>query len=76
MAPIIPVGQTPPAEWQNVTANLSGMSSECGNVGGIYPNPKRDQLIAGIHAQDAKNGAAAAALAVPIDHTIKIEPLP
>jgi len=43
---------------------------------GMAPGAPFDQLIAGIHAQDAKNGAAAAALAVPIDHTLKIEPLP
>ena len=27
-----PVGTTPPAAWTNVTANLAGMASECGNT--------------------------------------------
>ncbi len=42
----------------------------------MAPGSPFDQLIAGIHAQDEKNGAAVKALVVPINHTIKIEPLP
>jgi hypothetical protein len=42
----------------------------------MAPGAPVDQLIAGIHAQDAQNLAAAKALAVPVDHTIKIEPEP
>jgi hypothetical protein len=42
----------------------------------MAPGAPFDQLIAGIHDQDAKNDAAAAALMVPIAHTIKIEPQP
>src|SRR5438552_8913255 len=29
---ITPVGATPPAAWTNVTANLAGLASECGNT--------------------------------------------
>jgi hypothetical protein len=42
----------------------------------MAPGAPFDQLIAGIHAQDAKNLAGAKALMLPIDHTLKIEPLP
>jgi len=42
----------------------------------MAPGASFDQLIAGIHDQDAKNGAGAKALMMPIDHTIKIEPQP
>jgi hypothetical protein len=46
-----PVGPTPPASWQPVTANLAGMSSECGNMDGVYPSPSSDMLIAGVARQ-------------------------
>jgi hypothetical protein len=39
---------TPPADWQNATSNLAGKPSECGNMGGVYPDPYSDRLIAGI----------------------------
>jgi hypothetical protein len=42
----------------------------------MAPGAPFDQLVAGIHDQDAKNLAGAKALVVPIDHTLKIEPLP
>jgi hypothetical protein len=42
----------------------------------MAPGAPFDQLVAGIHAQDEKNGAGAKAMMVPIDHTLKIEPLP
>jgi hypothetical protein len=45
------VAPTPPAQWQSVTGNLAGLSSECGNVGGIYPDPHGDLLIAGVALQ-------------------------
>jgi hypothetical protein len=42
----------------------------------MAPGAPFDQLVAGIYAQNDKNGAAAAARFVPVQHTIKIEPLP
>ncbi len=42
------VAPTPPAEWVNVTANLAGMASECGNTPYITSNPTRDMLIASV----------------------------
>jgi photosystem II stability/assembly factor-like uncharacterized protein len=37
-----------PGPWVNVTANLAGMSSECGNTSGFAAVPDRDQLIVGV----------------------------
>jgi hypothetical protein len=42
----------------------------------MAPGGPFDQLVAGVYKQDDKNGAAAAAMFVPIQHTLKIEPLP
>jgi hypothetical protein len=42
----------------------------------MAPGAPLDQLAQGIRDQDRKNGAKAAALFVPLRHTIKIEPLP
>jgi hypothetical protein len=56
--------------WNDsVMAHLAGLKQ-------MAPGAPFDQLMAGIHAQDEKNGAMAKALMVPIDHTIKIEPEP
>jgi hypothetical protein len=45
---VIPVGETPPAEWVNITGTLAGMASECGNLGRVASHPYRDQLIVGV----------------------------
>lgn len=42
---ITPVGATPPATWTNVTANLAGMPSECGNTSYLTAHPAHDMLI-------------------------------
>jgi photosystem II stability/assembly factor-like uncharacterized protein len=42
------VSSTPPADWESVTNNLTGLASECGNVGGVYPDPHSDLLVVGI----------------------------
>jgi hypothetical protein len=42
------VAPTPPGQWAPVTNNLTGMSSECGNVGGVFPDPHADFLVVGI----------------------------
>ena len=42
----------------------------------MAPGAPFDQLVAGIYAQNDKNGAAAAARFVPVQHTLKIEALP
>jgi hypothetical protein len=34
--------------WKNVTGNLAGMASECGNLGFVSAKPDIDMLIAGI----------------------------
>jgi BNR/Asp-box repeat len=34
--------------WQNVTANLAGMSSECGNLSFLTAKPDVDMLVAGV----------------------------
>jgi hypothetical protein len=41
----------PDAAWANVTDNLAGMQSECGNMGGVYSNPYIDMLIVGVARQ-------------------------
>jgi hypothetical protein len=38
----------PSGDWQNVTANLAGMDSECGNMSFLSAKPDEDMLIAGI----------------------------
>ncbi len=43
-----PVGPVPPANWVNVTNNLAGMASECGNAANIFSSPWRDMLITGV----------------------------
>ncbi|HVY36401.1 MAG TPA: hypothetical protein VHM31_00645, partial [Polyangia bacterium] len=40
-----PVAPTPPATWVNVTANLAGMPSECGNTSYLASHPSTDMLI-------------------------------
>jgi hypothetical protein len=42
----------------------------------MAPGGPFDQLITGVYAQNDKNSAAVAAMAVPIQHTLKIEALP
>ena len=46
------VGPTPPAQWVNVTANLAGMASECGNTPYLASHPAFDMLITSV----AKHG--------------------
>ena len=42
--------QTPAVtgEWVNVTGNLAGVSSECGNLGIVIAKPDEDMLLAGV----------------------------
>jgi hypothetical protein len=42
------VAPTPPGDWVNVTNNLTGMASECGNVSTVFTDPRADRLIVGI----------------------------
>jgi hypothetical protein len=42
------VAPTPAASWVAVTNNLTGLTSECGNMGGVYPDPTQDRLISGV----------------------------
>jgi hypothetical protein len=44
-ADVPPVGPTPPAQWVNVTANLAGMASECGNTSYLAAHPMSDRLL-------------------------------
>lgn len=37
--------------WQDVTGNLAGMASECGNMSYLAGRPESDQLIAGVAGQ-------------------------
>jgi len=41
-------GTAPDGEWVNVTSNLAGIESECGNMAGLSSKPDRDMLIASI----------------------------
>ena len=41
-------GLAAPAQWVNVTGNLAGMPSECGNLCLLSPVPGQDRIIAGI----------------------------
>jgi hypothetical protein len=47
----VQAGPTPPADWVNVTGNLAGMNSECGNMGAVFPDPHSDTLITGVAQQ-------------------------
>jgi hypothetical protein len=42
------VAPTPPSSWVNVTHNLAGMASECGNLTLVSSHPADDMLIAGV----------------------------
>lgn len=42
------VAPTPPAQWVNVTANLAGMPSECGNTEYLTSHPAYDMLITSV----------------------------
>jgi photosystem II stability/assembly factor-like uncharacterized protein len=53
----LPDGGMPSGGWTNVTANLAGMASECGNMSFVSAHPDRDLVIAGI----ARKGLWAAA---------------
>ena len=46
--PIVPVAPTPQAKWENVTGNLAGMASECGNLGRVSSHPTIDMLLVGV----------------------------
>ena len=48
---VTPVGETPPATWTNVTANLAGMASECGNTPYLTAHPASDMLITSVAKQ-------------------------
>jgi hypothetical protein len=45
---IEPVSPTPSATWENVTSNLAGMPSECGNLGRVSSHPASDMLLVGV----------------------------
>jgi hypothetical protein len=51
------VSPVPPADWVNVTNNLAGMASECGNAAAIFASPWRDMLVTGV----ARHGLYASA---------------
>jgi hypothetical protein len=56
-----PGGAAPPAAWSNVTANLAGMGSECGNLTMVSAEPCSNRVIAGIARQGlwvTENGGA------------------
>lgn len=40
--------QAPPPEWANVTSNLAGMASECGNLTMVSSRPNSTMIIAGV----------------------------
>lgn len=40
-----------PGQWVNVTSNLSGMASECGNTSFVSAKPSEDLVIAGVALQ-------------------------
>jgi hypothetical protein len=46
-----PVATAPPATWVNVTHNLAGMTSECGNLTMISAQPCSNGVIAGVARQ-------------------------
>jgi photosystem II stability/assembly factor-like uncharacterized protein len=41
----------PMGEWTNVTSNLEGLSSECGNLTSVFAKPDEDLMIAGVAQQ-------------------------
>ena len=41
-------GEVPDGEWINVSGNLAGIPSECGNMSALAAKPDEDLLIAGI----------------------------
>jgi hypothetical protein len=41
-------GTVPMGDWVNVTSNLAGMNSQCGNMSHVAAKPDEDMLIAGI----------------------------
>ena len=45
------VAATPPADWTSVTANLAGMTSECGNTPYLVSHPATDMLITSVAKQ-------------------------
>jgi len=45
------VPPTPTGQWTNVTGNLAGLGSECGNMSNLSSKPDEDLLIAGIAQQ-------------------------
>jgi hypothetical protein len=42
------VAPTPASSWVDVTGNLVGISSECGNTSTVFSDPRADRLIVGI----------------------------
>jgi len=40
--------EAPPPEWANVTSNLAGMASECGNLTLVSTRPNSPMVIAGV----------------------------
>jgi len=47
-----PVRSSPsPGDWVNVTSNLAGMASECGNLTFVSSKPSEDLMIAGVAQQ-------------------------
>src|SRR5262249_37303729 len=40
-----------PGNWVNVTSNLAGMASECGNTPFVSSKPREDLIIAGVAQQ-------------------------
>src|SRR5262245_46519918 len=49
--PISEGGEAPMGEWVNVTSDLAGVDSECGNMSLIVAKPDEDFLIAGVALQ-------------------------
>jgi photosystem II stability/assembly factor-like uncharacterized protein len=45
------VDGTPPATWTNVTNNLAGMASECGNTPYLTAHPRTDMVITSVAKQ-------------------------
>src|SRR5262245_13888407 len=45
---VVTPGTAPAATWTNVTSNLKGHASECGNLTIVSADPCSDQVIAGI----------------------------
>jgi hypothetical protein len=60
------VAPVPPADWVNVTHNLAGMASECGNAAAIFASPWRDMLVTGVARHGLYASSDGAATWVPI----------